>query len=65
MGQTQPGRPLDGESPETGAGVSGGGQPPYDGPEKSENGDCETVGATSCGVPPGAGMSAVASALAR
>ena len=41
----------------TQGGAGSGGQPRYDGPEKSENGDCEKVGAVSCGVPPGAGGS--------
>ena len=48
---------TDGEGSETGAGASGGEQPQQDGPDRSENGDCDTVGAMSCGAPAGAGMS--------
>ena len=47
---------MDAEGAAKGAGV-GGGQPRCDGPEKSENGNCELAGAMSCGRPPGAGGS--------
>ena len=47
---------MDGEGSETGAGAGGGGQQ-KDVPEKSENGDFDTVGAMSCGAPSGAGRS--------
>ena len=48
---------TDGEGPETGVFDGNGGQPQYDGPEKTEKGDCEMVGSRLCGVPPGAGRS--------